>query len=95
MSIDAETLSIADLAERWAVDSSTIRRRRLKGELPEPVTKGRKRGLRWSRKSIEAFEAVGFSSPKMFREKVGRVAVAGRSAELRENEAVRKSYLGY
>lgn len=54
-------LTIENLAERWGVDASTIRRWRLQGRLPEPSTGPRQRGIRWSEAAIATWEAAGFT----------------------------------
>jgi len=55
-------MTIENLAERWGVDASTVRRWRLQGRLPEPSTGPRQRGIRWSEAAVRAFEEAGFTA---------------------------------
>lgn len=59
---EAELLTVDDLAARFSVGPSTIRRWKSKGRLPPPATGPARREVRWSRESIDGWEAAGFTT---------------------------------
>ena len=61
-----------------------------------PLPLGGEHGLPYSRGLMaRALIAVGIAPDRAYVLETGRVVLSGTSAEIRQNDAVRRSYLGY
>ncbi len=59
---EADLLTVDDLAARFNVGASTVRRWKSEGRLPPPATGPARREVKWSKASIDGWEAAGFTT---------------------------------